>query len=427
MSTLFRKFNGESVHGRRVVSDVRPAQATRPMRAVSPRRDVRPKIEERSHKPRDRRFVRPGYIIFVLIVIGVMVFSLFWSASLALVITPQSANFKLEKDVKIVIDAREITHDVVKREEGKSAESKKYSQRASGTLIVFNNFSADSQILVERTRFESPAGLIFRSASRVMVPGKSGDKPSSVEVSVVADAPGEKYNIGFSDFTIPGFAGTPKFQKFFARSKTEIKGGAAGEGRIVGKEEAGLLLAKLEAEVKRELEGGLGGRIPADMVAFPDKVEREPILRITDPPIGAPADTFFAEARGGIRTLAVEKKAFSRAVARALFNDDARADMYELVSSPQTIVKNIDMDYKNRKVSVTLFGPVRFLGIVDTEDVKRKVLEAKNEADLDAIFAASKGSISKVEKTFRPAFFKRIPSRSSRIFISITEGIDTKR
>ena len=437
MNKPFRKFDTEPTHGKRIVSDVRPrTQSVRPLAPHQKPALEAPRHSEGGILPRPHRQKRnwfpgapkAGHIVFVLVLAGITIASLFWSSSLALTITPQTTSFQLERDMKITIDAEEVANNVVKRMEGKSAQSQKYNQRASGTIVVFNNFNAEPQTLVERTRFQTPTGLIFRSTARVTVPAKVGDKPGSVEVGVLADVAGEKYNVGLSDFTIPGFVGTPKFQKFFARSKTEIKGGAAGEGRIVGKNEAEELLAKLELEVNSELEGGLKDRVPAGFIAFPDKIDRPPLTHITDPAIGSPSDTFFAEVRGTVRTLAVDKNKFSNAIARALFRDDAKASIYELASSPEVIVKSAELDYVGRKINLVLYGTVKFRGIVDIEEIKKAVMAAQDEEALDAIFVGHSGSIAKVEKTFRPAFFKRIPGRSSRISISVVGGdIDTKR
>ncbi len=412
-------------HGKRIVSDVRPPERSH----AAPVQLRRPVIRQPIKNKRNfRRWVpRVSHIIFVGVICALIIASLFWSSSLALTITPRVTSFRLEKDMKFVVDAQEISYDVVKRGEGKSRESQKYSKRASGTIIVFNNFSSEPQVLIERTRFQTPTGLLFRSTARVTVPGKKGDKPGSVEVSVVADEPSEKYNIGLSDFTIPGFVGTPKFQKFFARSKMEIAGGATGEGRVIGKKEADELLAKLEIDAKRELEGSIKGRIPSTVVAFSDTVERPPLVRLTDPPVGAPSETFFGEVRGSVRTLGVEKKAFSQAIARVFFKDQSQAAIYELASSPETITKNVEMDYASKKMTLTLTGTIRFRGIIDIEELQKRVLNANNDGELDTLFASFPG-IAKVEKTFRPAFFKRVPGRLSHLKITVRdEGIDTTR
>jgi hypothetical protein len=77
--------------------------------------------------------------------------------------------------------------------------------KASGTIIIYNNYSADSQKLVASTRFEAPNGKIFRISQPVTVPGKKGDTPGSIEAIITADQAGPDYNVGLVDFTIPGF------------------------------------------------------------------------------------------------------------------------------------------------------------------------------------------------------------------------------
>ena len=82
---------------------------------------------------------------------------------------------------------------------------KEIERRASGKIIVFNNYSTNSQRLIARTRFETLEGKIYRIRDAVVVPGisdKDGRKtPGSIEVTVFADEPGEEYNIGYTDFT----------------------------------------------------------------------------------------------------------------------------------------------------------------------------------------------------------------------------------
>lgn len=79
--------------------------------------------------------------------------------------------------------------------------------------------------------------MIYRINKSVVVPGqteKDGKKvPGSIEVTVYADEAGDGYNIGLTDFTIPGFEGSPQFEGFYARSKTEMTGGFVGEKLVV--------------------------------------------------------------------------------------------------------------------------------------------------------------------------------------------------
>lgn len=108
------------------------------------------------------------------------------------------------------------------------------SARATGRLTVYNGYSSAPQTLVQNTRFESPDKKIFRLERPVTVPGAKveGGKvtPSSIEVSVIAEEAGESYNLpASSGWRIPGFAGRPQYEGFYAETKEGIKGGFIGE------------------------------------------------------------------------------------------------------------------------------------------------------------------------------------------------------
>lgn len=108
------------------------------------------------------------------------------------------------------------------------------SEKASGQITIYNEFSSSPQALVASTRFQTPEGKIFRLVETVTVPGAKVDdgkiKSSSIETKVIADKAGEAYNIGpVSKFTIPGFEGSPRFNAFYAESKNSMAGGFVGE------------------------------------------------------------------------------------------------------------------------------------------------------------------------------------------------------
>ena len=91
----------------------------------------------------------------------------------------------------------------------------------------------------------------------VTIPGTKVENgktvPGSKEVDVVADKAGAEYNIGLTDFTIPGFKGSPKFETVFARSKTEMTGGYVGNSQIVTKNAVDIAVAELVVEANKNL------------------------------------------------------------------------------------------------------------------------------------------------------------------------------
>src|SRR3989344_887065 len=122
-----------------------------------------------------------------------------------------------------------------------SGAEKDVFQKARGRITIYNNFSASPQILVATTRFQTPEGLVFRILKTVTVPGaaKTGNesKPGRIEVEVIADRAGEEYNLDPSDFRVPGFLGTPKYQCFYAKSFEKFSGGFVGRSNFVSKED----------------------------------------------------------------------------------------------------------------------------------------------------------------------------------------------
>lgn len=133
------------------------------------------------------------------------------------------------------------------------SETKKVEAKATGKIIIYNNFSTESQRLIKNTRFESSAGKIYRINQSVTVPGKSGQTPGSIEVVVYADSFGSEYNTVPADFTIPGFKGTAQFDAFYARSNGPITGGASGNVSSASLSDINAAKDALAIELKQEL------------------------------------------------------------------------------------------------------------------------------------------------------------------------------
>lgn len=385
------------------------------------------KVDIRAPEPKKliRKDIRPRRFKWAPLITGIIVFLILGGlflisrSSLALVIEKKKSVFDMGPEgLKISFPAKILTDTAVKRKEAESQSSKQFSERARGIIIVFNNYGPGPQVLVEETRFATPDGLIFRALERVTVPGKVNGKVGSVEVRVEASLVGEKYNIGKTDFKIPGFVGTPKFQMFYARSKTEMRGGAVGFGKVLGKEEAENLLQNLEKEMRVELGAKFEKAISSDYVVFPDKFEFPTTLRITDPEIGMPTEKFFGEVRGEAKTLGVSREVFSENMARVLFKDNYRERAYRLHETSGLKPKQVLFDYAAKNITVIYEGRAVFEWELNTDELRKKVLEAKDEAELRNIFKEFP-AILKVEAVFKPRFLKRIPSKAERLTVDV--------
>jgi hypothetical protein len=146
---------------------------------------------------------------------------------------------------------------------------------ATGEITIFNEFDANPQRLIKNTRFEAPDGSIYRIRESVEVPGMDGETPGSITVPVWADQPGEEYNLSEETrFTIPGFAGSSRFEGFYARSEGAITGGFQGTRISVGEEEQDAARGELQDELVEELDRAVfsSSEKPVGQLLFEDAV-----------------------------------------------------------------------------------------------------------------------------------------------------------
>lgn len=141
--------------------------------------------------------------------------------------------------------------------------------KATVKLQIYNNYSTSPQPLVAGTRFQSESGKIFRLDSRLVVPPAKLDNqnkltPVYIEAMATADEAGDSYNIPAGKFTIPGFNGTPKFEGFYATSKTAASGGSLGGLKSVTADDLKNGEAKVGKDLLSNLDNALKTKIPSD-------------------------------------------------------------------------------------------------------------------------------------------------------------------
>jgi len=180
--------------------------------------------------------------IFVCSIISLIIFCFFCSfcfSSAEVEVWPDTKTLEFEKD--IIIDGNISYSDFsrniiagkiisVEKEISQKFKSNGFvNKKAEGVIRVYNNYSTYSQPLVANTRFVSASGKLFRSPNKVIVPGRSYKKgklsPGYVDITVIADQAGKEYNIEPTTFSIPGFAGTDKYTRFYAESFSKMSGG----------------------------------------------------------------------------------------------------------------------------------------------------------------------------------------------------------
>lgn len=152
-------------------------------------------------------------------------------------------------------------------------------ERASGTIVISNAFSTESQRLIANTRFQTSEGLIYRIRAPVVVPGytmRNGAKvPGEARVTVYADEAGARYNLSSATFTIPGLqegGQLDMYRDITARTESAISGGLIGDRPIVSRAARDAAALELRNELDRAVRNALLEKISNGRFMAPDSI-----------------------------------------------------------------------------------------------------------------------------------------------------------
>ena len=292
------------------------------------------------------------------------------------------------------------------------SETKKVEAKASGKIIVYNNFDTSSQKLIKNTRFESSAGKIYRINQSITVPPKKGDTPGSVEVTVYADSYGTEYNSAPTDFTIPGFKGTPRAGGFFARSDGPLSGGSSGNVSLASLSDMNAakdeLALELRGEIKTELlkakKDGYIGLYSAIEVLYDDN--QSDILQGTTAKYEVTATGYlmFADAKALAKVVAADLRDYGNEPVRLGFTDTlnyTRKDTEHIATSPT--------------LSILVEGKPRVIWVSDEESIKKMVIGKKRDEFKPLMKTIT--SIEGAEIGFSPLWLSSFPNDVDKISI----------
>ncbi len=304
------------------------------------------------------------------------------------------------------------------------ATGKKYVERkASGRIIIYNNFSTDQQVLSSGTRFKAPDGKIFKLVDRVVVPGARVENgqvvAANIEAQVAAEKPGEAYNIGtVSKFTIPGFEGTAKFEKFYAESKSPISGGLVGQ--VAYPTDADIKTAKAEAEknLKNGIEVFIISQISSDEFKLIDSSKPFNILKETVNTDTDENGNFYIFVDGELSMTAFKKAhiinlltEMAGQVVDTSLKLTLKEDEYSISYG------NVQIDPKTKIMTL----PVKFKGVFwEPLDVNsfRKKTSGESESELKSLIY-SYPNIEKADFSFWPFWVSKVPLNQNRVNVNI--------
>jgi len=333
-------------------------------------------------------------------------------------------NFKADKNAEVGNLAFDtISIDDVSKRTVASAGEEFVETKASGTIIVYNNYSAIPQKLIANTRFQSTTGLIYRIKDPIVVPGfkkdASGAKtPGSLEVVVTADKPGASYNVGKTDFTIPGLKGTDQFETFYARSKTDMTGGFSGLLKKVAEADRASAVGSMQTELRDRLLISIKEQIPVGYVLYDGAIE---FSFSSDLDVTVEDSEAELTEKGEARAIVISKEVLSREIAKiGLENYDGlpvegvgiESLLFVLDNPEQTSLLSME------SISFSLKGNIMLVWQFDEEALKNDLV-GKRKRDIDWVLAEYP-SITEAQIIMRPFWKRNFPDTAKDIKIVYT-------
>jgi hypothetical protein len=297
------------------------------------------------------------------------------------------------------------------------------NQKAKGSVTIYNEFSSASQSLVATTRILSSDGKLFRLSKGVTVPGTTdvngSIQPGAIKADVIADAPGEEYNIGPSSFTIPGFQGSAKYGKFYAKStEAMLGGGSKGAGGLASVSMADINNAKqkVENDLTAKIEASVKDKIKKGEVFLKEAEEKN----ITESSSSVRA----GEVSGSFKYTAKEKIRFM------VFSEDDLKLVIKKNFEAKSKMTNIDpamikLDYGESSpnftagtIGIKVSAEISSKGEVDLEKIKQELLGKSVEQVGNLVKSYSQ--IKNIDVEFWPSFLpEKIPSIKQRVEIIV--------
>ncbi|MBP6889451.1 MAG: hypothetical protein KBC83_03605 [Candidatus Moranbacteria bacterium] len=296
------------------------------------------------------------------------------------------------------------------------------NQKARGTLIITNEYSSDTQPLIATTRFETSDGKIFRLAESVTVPGMTivdgKRQPGIAEAVVIADAPGDEYNINPTDFTIPGFKNGVKYEKIRAKSSKGFSGGGGSDESMLSitKENIDSAAQKLKEQAKQDFLVAIEQDLLPDERILIDSIEVIDTQMGELPLAGSLGERF--DIKGGFtgRAYVVSEKILKEKLAHR--NLPERKGISFRVTDATLSFQNVLPRYDEDKVTFSVLSTLMLSSVIETDKLQEELL-GLDEEGIKSILEKH-AEIKRIEVNFSPEFlFHNIPKNEERVSVQV--------
>lgn len=369
-------------------------------------------------------------VFFGIILVGGLIYQWLW-AKATIEIWPETEIIQQQEEVVVdhniaisiqeekTIPGKLFTDSREKQRQFASTGTKEGKKKAEGFIRVYNNYAPAKPITLRAgTRFLSSSGQYFRSPESIYVPAAKFQEgeltPQWVEVKVVAMEAGDDSNIAPADFSIPGLLGTNYYDKVYAKSFEDMKGGEIETFHQVTTKDLKQARDVLEQEIVVNCKEDFQNEAGPDFIFLEDAFSQEIIEGESSIEEGVVLDQFDYREIVEVKSLAFSKKDL-REIASQFMTITAEDKGKVLVPDSlnlnyQLLTINLDQG----KATLVLKLSARIYTPLPEEEIRNKV-KGLNHSKALFILRQSYLSIRELQIKTRPFWTKKIPSSLGRI------------
>jgi len=393
---------------------------------------IQPPVFPQKKKSKFRKAFLKTLIACFLFLILVGIFGFFIFSKSKIEIWPETEILTLAETIIIDLDQKQLDIDKkiipgeifkdqkIGSQEFPSSGRILKEEKAKGVIRVYNEYSTSSQGLLANTRFVSVDGKLFRSVKKEVIPGGryEGGKfiSGEVDVEVQAAEAGEDYNIGASTFSIPGFAGTPKYTAFYGKSFSPMTEGFKGEIPQADQEDLDKARNILKERLEKESKGFLQTALPTGFILLDETISQEIIEENYSIEAGAGVGSFVLQIKiesSGI----IFKKSDIEDFAKNLINLNISEDKKFQEESLEINYSSWTIKEKGKTSFLDLEAKAKVYSDIDLDKLKKTLL-GRSFQEVE-IFLKNQPQILKVEIDPGPFWRKKIPENMDKVEIKM--------
>jgi hypothetical protein len=397
--------------------------------------DKKKKIEKEPKKKKGLKFLTFAFFILLVGGLGYGMYVFLPEATISIfakkdvksadgVISVDASQDNIDQD-KMIIPGKILNFDESISETFSATGLKNVSnQKAKGKIMIYNEYSSAPQVLVATTRFLSGDQKLFRLISGVVVPGMTkvgaDTKPGVVEAEVVADEAGDSYNIGPSNFSIPGFkdSNSGKYSKIYAKSVVAMAGGGNGanNSKIISDKDLSVAKDKISLDASAAIKKKIKDSVQGGTVILDDAISLGDISYSPSASAGTVTDNF--EIKAQTKAVAIVfSESNIKSLAGFIVSKSNSGNVNQNSESITLDYGKVSADFKANTLSINVHISSNQTTL-DAEILKKGLLGKNNNEIID--YLKNYPSIEKAEVEYWPPIFvNKIPVYEKRVKVNL--------